>query len=249
MTQRKLNSLPKAVTAALITASLMLVLILLLSAGGVYARYYTVLTKDASFNLQPKQTVYLFSARDEAGTGDVWLEWVKVTTDDTADDTTDVITDETNDGMADEMTEVTTDVPTNVKTQTMSVCISNSDMIGGNTIDEDTAVHLRLYLKETPELADDQPDPRGNMMFTLRLEGEDVEYTASSEYLRLGSALYKEKGAGWIYCFEDETGNELTHFLEGGVQSDVNVILTVYDTNEKISEFVELLIDQQNLER
>lgn len=211
MMRLQLNRTSRAAEAALFLTILLLLLTLLLSVGGAYGRYSTVLNADAVFSPQPKAKVYLFSGRGEDGIGNAALEWVS---------------------------------DTDQFTQSLNICMSNSDAEGNSPAAEDTAVHLRLFLSETVGLESDERDPLGNLEIILQIDGEAVQYIATGEYLRSGTSLYLKKGAGWIYCFEDENGNELTHILKGGEQSDVNLTLTVQDTNVKISDF-ELQIEQE----
>lgn len=132
--------------------------------------------------------------------------------------------------------------------QTLTCLLSNG-YSGETAAAEDLSFRLRLYLPETDGLADDQTDPLGSLSIKLQTEqdGQTVEYTAESEYLRQKSAVYREKGAGWVYVFTDAEGNEPIFLLEGGQLSDLPITLTAEVTTAGTTVILtdyKLLIDQ-----
>lgn len=122
--------------------------------------------------------------------------------------------------------------------QTLTFVLSNGD--GERIYGKDMEVLVRLYLPgaEDPLLGAD-----------LVLETSIGEsYTALHEKLNENSALYAEKGEGWIYTFYD-TDNEITHPFYGGKLAELLVTMTVTVTDAEsvndIADYV-LLVDRIN---
>ena len=75
------------------------------------------------------------------------------------------------------------------------------------------------------------------------IEGEKVQlrvsdgvttsvYTAVSRVIKEGTALYKTFGAGRVYIFQDENGNEMSCTLKGGTESVLSAQLIITGLNK-----------------
>lgn len=73
---------------------------------------------------------------------------------------------------------------------------------------------------------------------------EEEGYTAEPVAIAEGSLLHSTFGGGWMYCFLDENGEELTWTLEGGVFSCVDLCaVLVLDENTSIDpSFLQLQV-------
>ena len=69
----------------------------------------------------------------------------------------------------------------------------------------------------------------------LTLPGEETQVTATITPITEGTALYHTHGAGWIYTFLDEEGEELTWTLPGGELSYVSLTVTMDALPETLS--------------
>lgn len=125
--------------------------------------------------------------------------------------------------------------------QMLAFCLSNSDENGENTASDDWSVRIRLYLPE-PTGAQEGTDPLEDSDLRLQIDSGATEYVAVHKPLSTASALYRETGGGWIYMFTDETGEELTHILEGGKLSDLDILLIAED-GAALADY-KLLIDR-----
>lgn len=75
--------------------------------------------------------------------------------------------------------------------------------------------------------------PRLSLILTYQnIAGEQVSVFAVPEPIAPGSYLYKSYGAGWLYRFRDESGNELLFDLKGGKFSFQNFTITASGTAE-----------------
>ena len=114
--------------------------------------------------------------------------------------------------------------------------MSNSDEEGEGYPQEDIAVRIRLYLPDV--------DAYGAMKLTLQIPGETRQYISDEgEYLSQFSSVAMEKGeGGWIYTFQDHSGEELLRVLEGGKVSDLNLTLIASEVSMEIKDY-QLLVD------
>lgn len=69
----------------------------------------------------------------------------------------------------------------------------------------------------------------------LTLPGEETKITATITPITEGTALYHTHGAGWIYTFLDEEGEELSWTLPGGKLSLVSMTVTMDTLPENLA--------------
>ena len=89
---------------------------------------------------------------------------------------------------------------------------------------------LRFCVRVSASLGIQDPD---SMTVTLLIDGK--EYTAKPVEIRKGSARYETFGPGWVYCFYDAGGAEVSWELAGGSLSAKDAVLTVAGSGEYVS--------------
>jgi hypothetical protein len=102
--------------------------------------------------------------------------------------------------------------------------------------DEDMTLRVRAYVKNTLTGTESPaPDPE-NLILRIKSSTDGTAYTTEYQaklFKSVDGATYlgKTSGAGWMYVFLDEDGNELTYILEKNKQSDIYFEITVDDSN------------------
>jgi hypothetical protein len=115
--------------------------------------------------------------------------------------------------------------------------------------DEDITLRVRAYVKNTLTGTESPVPNPGNLILRIKSSTDDTTYTTEYKaklFKSVDSATYlgKTSGAGWMYVFLDENGNELTYVLEKDKQSDFYFEITVDDDNFPINtQDIELKIE------
>lgn len=108
----------------------------------------------------------------------------------------------------------------------VTLTLKKTDMALAQTAElmstEETEAAEPSTASEDPEEAD-QPQTQAE---TVPAE-ETVTVTAKAIHIREGSPLYDRFGAGWVFVFQDDRGQELTWTLEGGKQSYIEFTVCV----------------------
>lgn len=96
----------------------------------------------------------------------------------------------------------------------MGFCVSNGDA-ADSFASEDKMACVRLLAGPALKNGGDKA------VLTLTVAGEQGEtsYTATPVAIPADTVLYNKFGEGWVFCFYDEEGQELTWKLEGGTRS------------------------------
>ncbi|MBQ3192138.1 MAG: hypothetical protein IJO21_06115 [Oscillospiraceae bacterium] len=75
--------------------------------------------------------------------------------------------------------------------------------------------------------ASDDPEALAETQTQEEEQDKPVTITAKAISIKAGSPLHAQFGAGWIFVFQDERGQELTWTLEGGKQSYIEFTISV----------------------